>query len=69
VVLAQLANLVLVPGALPNIDTTEVNPNICLQASMQGRTASMCNPEDASAPMVLYEEKGIYLVNNVNILS
>jgi hypothetical protein len=31
--------------------------------------ASMCNPEAASVPIVLYEGKGIYLVNNVNILS
>jgi hypothetical protein len=47
VVLAQLANPVLVLSALPNTDTVEVDPNICLQAGMQGRTASMCNPEAA----------------------
>jgi hypothetical protein len=45
VVLAQLANPVLVLSALPNTDTVEVDPNICLQVGMQGRTVSMCNPE------------------------
>jgi hypothetical protein len=57
VVLAQLANPVLMPSALPNTNTTEVNLNICLQAGMQGRTSRMCNPEATSAPIVLYEEK------------
>jgi hypothetical protein len=69
VVLAQLANPVLVLSALPYADIAEVHPNICLQAGMQGRTASMCSPEATDAPIVLYEEKWTNSVNNINILS
>jgi hypothetical protein len=69
VVLAQLANLVLVLSALPYTDIAEVDPTIFFQAGMEGRTASMCSPEATDAPIVLYEYKGTNSVNNTNILS
>jgi hypothetical protein len=50
----QLAKPVLVLSALPNADTTDLDPSIRWQAGMQGLAATICIPVAADAPIVLY---------------
>jgi len=61
VALEELAKPVLVQIALPNADSADVDPSICLQAGMQGRCAIICIPVIAYAPIFLYVQKGVRL--------
>jgi hypothetical protein len=51
VALEELAKPVLVQIALPNADSADVDPSICLQAGIQGRVAIICIPVVAYAPI------------------
>lgn len=55
-VLTQLAKPVLVLSALPNAETTDLDPSIRWQPGMQGRAATICIPVAADAPIVVYVE-------------
>jgi len=61
VALEELAKPVLVQIALPNADSADVDPSICLQAGMQGRVAIICIPVVAYAPIFLYIQKRVGL--------
>ena len=64
--LEQLPNPVLVLSALPNADSTDVEPSTCLQAGMHGRMASICIPVVTDAPIALYVEKWADIINYFN---
>jgi hypothetical protein len=55
-VCTQLAKPVLVLSALPNADTTDLDPSILWHAGMQGLAATICIPVAADAPIVVYVE-------------
>lgn len=57
VVFAQLAKPVLILSALPNAETADLDPSTRWQAGMQGRATTICIPEVADAPIVLYVEQ------------
>lgn len=61
VALEEMARLVLEQIALPNVDSANVDPSICLQAGMQGRVAIIYIPVVAYALILLYVQKGVGL--------
>lgn len=57
VALEELAKPVRVQIALPNADSADVDPSICLQAGMQGLVAIICIPGVAYAPIFLVQKE------------